>query len=134
MQSNQITIKNIYTFNEKFYNLFKQLVTNRLDEKPENRLEILDKFFITYKYPKLTEFALNIEEHTGEEGWHYGQVFLRNSYEMFLKENDPELYSIFRTAEDIWCNQSGIKYILDGKELKGSEPDTARNPEDELPF
>lgn len=131
MQSNQITIKNLYTCNETLYNLFKHLVTFILDSKPLERLKILDMFFLTYKYPKLSEFAENIECHNGEDGPYYANMFIRNSYEMFLKENDPELYSIFRNAEEIWCNQSGIKRILkDGVDT--TEPE--KDPGDTLPF
>lgn len=131
---NILTIKNLYVCNETLYNVFKHLVTFMLDSRPAERLDILDKFFLTYKYPKLSEFADNIECHNGEEGPHYANIFIRDNYEMFLKENDPELYSIFRTAEEIWSNQNGLKYILDGKELKEPEPNITKNPADELPF
>lgn len=133
MQSNQITIKDLYTFDsvEKLYTLFKQLVTFRLDTKPRERLQILDMFFLTYKYPKLKEFADNIRSHSGEDGIYYAQVFLRDSYELFLKENDPELYSIYQAAEEIWCHQSGIDLILkDG--IDPTEPKKCTG--DTLPF
>lgn len=134
MQNNQITIKDLYVCNEQLYKLFKHLVTFIRDSEPVERLDILDKFFLTYKYPKLEEFAGNIECHNGEDGPHYANIFLRNNYELFLKENDPELYSIFCNAEDIYCNQNGLKYILEVKDLKEPEPNIARNPADELPF
>lgn len=133
MQSNQITIKDLYTFDsiEKLYNVFKQLVTFRLDSKPRERLQILDMFFLTYKYPKLAEFANTIKSHSSEDGIYYAQVFLRDSYELFLKENDPELYSIYQAAEEIWCNQSGIEKILkDG--VDPTEPKKCTG--DTLPF
>ena len=131
MQSNQITIKTLYVCNEQLYNLFNHLVTFILDSKPFERLQILDLFFLTYKYPKLEEFAANIECHNGEDGPHYANMFIRDSYEMFLKENDPELYSIFRNAEDIWCNQSGIELILkDG--IDTTKPKKCND--DTLPF
>lgn len=121
----------LFTFNKTFYDLFIFLVENHnsINYDLSQRLGILDEFFITYKYPKLTEFAFNIEEHTGEEGWHYAQVFLRNSYEMFLKENDPEIYGIFRTAEDLWRDQNGIKEVLDGKNIEPKKCTV-----DDLPF
>ena len=134
MQNNQITIKDLYVCNEQPYNIFKLLVSFIRDSEPRERLDILDKFFLTYKYPKLEEFAGNIECHTGEEGPHYANIFLRDSYEMFLKENDPELYSIFRNAEDIYCNQNGIQQILNGEEFKYPEPQIVRHPLDDLPF
>lgn len=88
-------------------------------------------FFLTYKYPKLSEFAENIKNHNVEDGSHYANMFICDNYEMFLKENDPELYSIFRTAEEIWCNQSGIDLILkDG--IDPTEP--KKCTDDTLPF
>lgn len=134
MQNNQtITIKDLY-ISESLCKLFNYLVTFSHDSRPAERLEILNKFFLTYKYPKLSEFAEKIENHNGEDGPHYALVFIRDNYEMFLKENDPELYRIFCNAEDIWCNQFGIRNILDGKETIFPEPQIARHPSDDLPF
>ena len=131
MQNNQITIKDLYVCNEQLYNLFNLLVNFRPDLEARGRLNILDMFFITYKYPKLEEFANNIVCHYGEEGSHYANVFLRHSYEMFLKENDPELYRIYQAAEEIWCKQSGIEMILkDG--IDPTEP--KKHIDDNLPF
>ena len=131
MQNNQITVRDLYVCNEQLYNLFKLLVTFKIDPKPRERLKILDMFFETYKYPKLSEFADNIECHNGEDGPRYANMFIRDNYEMFLKENDPELYSIFRNAEEIWCNQSGIDLILkDG--IDPTEPKKCTG--DTLPF
>ena len=121
----------LFTFNKKFYDLFIFLVSNNnsFNYELSQRLDILDEFFIVYKYPKLTDFAYNIENHEGEDGPFYAQLFLTNSYEMFLKENDPEIYGIFRTAEDLWRDQNGIKDVLDGKNM---EPEKCTD--DNLPF
>lgn len=122
----------LFTFNKQFYDLFILLVDNNnsFNYELSQRLSILDEFFMVYKYPKLTDFAYNIENHEGEEGPSEAIIFLRNSYEVFLKENDPEIYSIFRTAEDIWRDQSGIKAVLDGKEIQ----DPVKSEDEHLPF
>lgn len=121
----------LFTFNKTFYDLFVFLVENNdsFNYELSQHLDILDEFFMVYKYPKLTDFAYNIENHTGEEGPSEAIMFLRNSYEVFLKENDPEIYGIFRTAEDIWRDQNGIKEVLEGK---NTEP--KKCTDDTLPF
>lgn len=131
MKTNKTIAEKLFTFNEKFYDLFIFLVENNnsFNYDLSQRLSILDEFFMVYKYPKLTDFAYNIEDHEGEGGPFYAHLFLRNSYEMFLKENDPEIYGIFRNAEDIWRDQNGIKAVLDGKNM---EPDKCTD--DNLPF
>ena len=131
MKTNQMIAEKLFTFNKKFYDLFIFLVENHnsINYDLSQRLDILDEFFMVYKYPKLTDFAYNIEDHEGEGGPFYAHLFLRNSYEMFLKENDPEIYGIFRTAEDLWRDQSGIKDVLDGKKVEQE-----KCTDDNLPF
>lgn len=131
MKTNQMIAEKLFTFNKKFYDLFIFLVENHnsINYDLSQRLDILDEFFMVYKYPKLTDFAYNIEDHEGEGGPFYAHLFLRNSYEMFLKENDPEIYGIFRTAEDLWRDQSGIKAVLEGKNM---EPEKCTD--DNIPF
>lgn len=121
----------LFTFNRLFYNLFIFLVENNnsINYELSQRLGILDEFFMVYRYPKLEDFAYNIENHTGEEGPSEAIMFLRNSYEVFLKENDPEIYSIFRNAEDLWRDQNGIKEVLDGKNIEPKKCTV-----DDLPF
>ena len=131
MKTNQMIAEKLFTFNKTFYDLFIFLVDNNnsFNYELSQRLNILDEFFMVYKYPKLSDFAYNIENHEGEDGPFYAHLFLRNSYEMFLKENDPEIYSLFRNAEDIWRDQSGIKEVLEGK---NTEPEKCTD--DTLPF
>lgn len=132
METNQIIAEKLFTFNKQFYNLFIFLIENHnsFNYDLSQRLSILDEFYMVYKYPKLEDFAYNIEGHEGESGPFYAHLFLRNSYEMFLNENDPEIYSIFRTAEDLWRDQNGIKAVLDGKEI----PEPVKREDDHLPF
>lgn len=106
-------VKELYVFSEKLYDLFIYLLEETPESENVKKLEILDKFFITYKYPSLDEFAQNIERHTGEDGPTLALRFLRFSYEMFLKETDPKIYSVLQVAEDVFCGQNGIKYILE---------------------
>jgi hypothetical protein len=131
MKTNQMIAEKLFTFNKQFYDLFILLVENNnsFNYELSQRLGILDEFFMVYKYPKLSDFAYNIENHEGEDGPFYAHLFLRNSYELFLKENDPEIYSLFRNAEDIWRDQNGIKEVLEGK---NTEPEKCSD--DNLPF
>lgn len=131
MKTNQMIAEKLFTFNKQFYDLFIFLVSNNnsFNYELSQRLDILDEFFMVYKYPELTKFADNIENHEGEDGPFYAHLFLRNSYEMFLKENDPEIYGILRTAEDLWRDQSGIKAVLQGENM---EP--KKCADDTLPF
>lgn len=131
MAQNQIIAEKLFTFNKQFYNLFIFLIENHnsFNYDLSQRLSILDEFYMVYKYPKLDDFAYNIEGHEGEEGPFYAHLFLRNSYEMFLNENDPEIYSIFRTAKDLWRDQNGIKEVLDEK-----NKDPKKYIDDDLPF
>ena len=131
MKTNKTIAEKLFTFNKTFYDLFIFLVetNNSINYDLSQRLSILDEFFMVYKYPELTKFADNIEDHEGEGGPFYAHLFLRNSYEMFLKENDPEIYGFFRNAEDLWRDQSGIKAVLEGKNM---EPEKCTD--DSLPF
>lgn len=115
MYKNAKSIKELYT-NSKGYELFKMLIDSSNNTELTNRLEILDNYFLTYKYPKILEYGYYIIDHTGENGSDYMTIFVLGSYEFFLKENDDELFRIWQSAEDIWKTQYQINGILNNTE------------------